>query len=662
MEYVKGQPLNRIMRESGTLPWEEAFRVGEQMARGLARAHDSGIYHRDVKPANIIVNGQHHAYLTDFGIAKVLSADTQLTADGSRLGTPHFMAPERCEGRAATHLSDIYSLGVVLFQSITGKLPFEAPGPAELLERIVADPTKRVRQYCPDVPEDVDRLVAWLMEKNPSHRPTDTHIVTDCLQRVLAGMPLEEEGPNLAGALAEFREDLSTPTPTPSRAEEATTLTGATTQRLGDVLRKSWTQWGGLSFAVQMLVATVVTVVGTVGLVNVLTGGERSPVAPVKQGAAMTAARWDSVSSIGFFRPEAAGLVLATVQLPGFAVSAFAPMAGTDGIVALLEGRQDSTRSGQQALVYINAASETMGVITATSARGEGRIASVMASPFGAQGFLARFEGKAGSPAGAYSWIGAHEGLAEAHDVQSIVAFGSPMGRPGGSLPYQSGPAVASPEGTSLLLALSDDATDHLGWYVAECDVTLGQTPEIRHILTAPGAAIASLSVSPIGREVALERALQDSTAIRVISRSAGNGYGTLMAQGSVRLPADAFSPMGDRLAILHDSPDGPAALRVYDLATTEVVAEVEGGAAMVWLSEGAMAVAAPDRRGDLQVWLVRGEDHLEFRQLTYLTGGIEPTLALSGHGNHVIAAKVDAGPPSVISVELPAGATLNLR
>src|SRR5690606_23012671 len=133
--------------------------------------HDSGIIHRDIKPGNILIDRKGQAFVTDFGIAKVLTAETQLTVEGSRLGTPQYMSPERCTNGQVVPQSDLYSLGVLLFQMITGKLPYEATEPVEMLRKIVSEPPKRLRDYVPDVPADAERLVAYLLEKRPSDRP-----------------------------------------------------------------------------------------------------------------------------------------------------------------------------------------------------------------------------------------------------------------------------------------------------------------------------------------------------------------------------------------------------------------------------------------------------------------------------------------------------------
>ena len=213
MEYIEGDPLSKIMQRERQLPWETVFEVGEQVARALASAHEANIIHRDIKPGNVLVDKEWHAVVTDFGVAKVLTAETQLTVDGSRLGTPQYMSPERCLNKEITTSSDIYSLGVLMFQMIAGRLPYRAKDPIELLRKIVSTPPARLRDYMPDIPDDVERLVAHMIEKNPNDRPPSANDLAELIARVRAGKPLVEEDDGMGVAMDELRESLATPTP-----------------------------------------------------------------------------------------------------------------------------------------------------------------------------------------------------------------------------------------------------------------------------------------------------------------------------------------------------------------------------------------------------------------------------------------------------------------
>ncbi|MCC6488453.1 MAG: serine/threonine protein kinase [Candidatus Hydrogenedentes bacterium] len=126
MEYVDAAPLSALMQRESNLHWAQALDIAGQVSAALACAHDAHVIHRDIKPPNILITDRGKAYVTDFGIAKILTADDHLTLDGSRLGTPHYMSPERCKNGNLTGASDLYSLGVLLFQMLSGRLPYEA--------------------------------------------------------------------------------------------------------------------------------------------------------------------------------------------------------------------------------------------------------------------------------------------------------------------------------------------------------------------------------------------------------------------------------------------------------------------------------------------------------------------------------------------------------
>ena len=194
MEFIEGGTLSVTMKRERRIPWERALCIAEQIAEALGSAHEVGIIHRDIKPGNIMLSEDEHAYVTDFGIAKVLTAETKLTMEGSRLGTPQYMSPERCRKETGTASSDLYSLGVMLFQMISCRLPYESNDTSELIRKIVSEPAKRLSDYMPDIPEDVERLVAYLIEKKPKDRPQSAAEWVSLSKRVRAGEALGSAG------------------------------------------------------------------------------------------------------------------------------------------------------------------------------------------------------------------------------------------------------------------------------------------------------------------------------------------------------------------------------------------------------------------------------------------------------------------------------------
>jgi serine/threonine protein kinase/Tfp pilus assembly protein PilF len=168
MEHVGGQPLNDFIKESG-LSIESAIDICLQLSDGLAKAHREGIIHRDIKPSNIIIDPDGRPRLLDFGLATV-QQDEKLTKTGSTLGTIGYMSPEQIKAKPTDRRSDLFSLGVVLYEMITGHRPFEKDNEAATLNAILNDTPDPLTRYKSDVPEELQRIVSKLLEKDPAFR------------------------------------------------------------------------------------------------------------------------------------------------------------------------------------------------------------------------------------------------------------------------------------------------------------------------------------------------------------------------------------------------------------------------------------------------------------------------------------------------------------
>jgi serine/threonine-protein kinase len=173
MEYLEGETLSGLVR-GGPMPIDLSLHIAAQIASGLAAAHAEGIVHRDLKPDNIMLieklGDPSFVKILDFGLAKMLEAGDQLTAMGVVLGTPEFMSPEAAESKGIDGRSDIYSLGVLLFQMLTGRLPFTANSMGEMMVQHVCRPPPVPRAFNPKIPPSVDQIVLRCLAKSKDDR------------------------------------------------------------------------------------------------------------------------------------------------------------------------------------------------------------------------------------------------------------------------------------------------------------------------------------------------------------------------------------------------------------------------------------------------------------------------------------------------------------
>jgi serine/threonine-protein kinase len=202
MGYVDGESVAARIRRRGQLPVEEARRIMRETADALSAAHSLSVIHRDIKPDNILLEGTRgRVMVTDFGIAKALSSTTgaTLTGIGVAIGTPAFMSPEQAAGeRDIDGRSDLYSLGIVTYQMLTGALPFSAPSVAGILMKQITEIAPDLRKLRPDTPEDLALAVARCLEKDPENRWPSA----DTLRRALESRTVTGYRPTSPGSRA----------------------------------------------------------------------------------------------------------------------------------------------------------------------------------------------------------------------------------------------------------------------------------------------------------------------------------------------------------------------------------------------------------------------------------------------------------------------------
>ena len=184
MEYVEGKHLKNLLKKRGKLTVPEVIDIVLQITNGLSVAHDSYIIHRDIKPQNILILDNGLVKITDFGIAVAMNA-TQLTQTNSVMGSVHYLPPEQASGKGATLQSDIYSIGILMYELLTGKLPFKGDNAVEIALKHLKEPMPSIRDEMPEIPQSVENIILKATAKNPKNRYADAREMHEDLKTCL---------------------------------------------------------------------------------------------------------------------------------------------------------------------------------------------------------------------------------------------------------------------------------------------------------------------------------------------------------------------------------------------------------------------------------------------------------------------------------------------
>ena len=192
MELVDGITLKEYIEKNGRLNMTEAIDFSIQIASGLEAAHENHIIHRDIKPQNIIVSKNGNIKVTDFGIAMALNS-TQLTQTNSVMGSVHYLPPEQASGKGSTTKSDIYSMGIIFYELLTGKLPFKGDNAVEIALKHMRDPLPNLREDNPNIPQSIENIILKATAKNPKNRYDDARSMHEDLLTALDDDRMNEE-------------------------------------------------------------------------------------------------------------------------------------------------------------------------------------------------------------------------------------------------------------------------------------------------------------------------------------------------------------------------------------------------------------------------------------------------------------------------------------
>lgn len=184
MEYVAGKTLKQLLKKRGKLTVTEVIDIMLQLTDGMAHAHDSYIIHRDIKPQNIMILENGMIKITDFGIAMALNT-TQLTQTNSVMGSVHYLAPEQVNGKGSTIKSDIYSMGIVMFELLTGVIPYKGDSAVEIALKHLKEPLPSIKKLIPDLPQSIENIILKSTAKNPKNRYSDAREMYDDIKTAL---------------------------------------------------------------------------------------------------------------------------------------------------------------------------------------------------------------------------------------------------------------------------------------------------------------------------------------------------------------------------------------------------------------------------------------------------------------------------------------------
>jgi serine/threonine-protein kinase len=200
MELIRGQTLRQILKTEGALLPRRAAEIASETAAALAIAHQHGVYHRDVKPGNIMITEDGAVKVTDFGIARALDDSEELTRTGAVIGTATYFSPEQAQGLPADERSDVYALGIVLYESLTGKPPFTGESPVAVAYQHVSTMPSPAREVNPDVPPEMAAIAEHAIAKDPANRYQSADAFRDDLLRYLGGAEPVAAAAIMAGA------------------------------------------------------------------------------------------------------------------------------------------------------------------------------------------------------------------------------------------------------------------------------------------------------------------------------------------------------------------------------------------------------------------------------------------------------------------------------
>jgi eukaryotic-like serine/threonine-protein kinase len=263
MEYLPGRSLKQLIRQEAPLDPLRAIDIAIQILKAARFAHRRGVIHRDLKPHNVIVDDSGHAKVTDFGIARAGASD--MTETGSIMGTAQYLSPEQAQGHAVNAGSDLYSVGVVLYEMLTGRVPFDADSAVSIALKHVSEAPPPPSQFNPNIPPELEQTVLWVLNKNASDRPADADQLITVLEHCREAITSAGAGQHTAsmaavaaaGAAAGSGAAIGGPGLAAYQQAQAQATNGSgelpAVQQIEEHERRGWAVWGWVALVILLI-------------------------------------------------------------------------------------------------------------------------------------------------------------------------------------------------------------------------------------------------------------------------------------------------------------------------------------------------------------------------------------------------------------------------
>lgn len=641
MEYVAGESLDVFLQRKGRISWESALHIGGQLASALHCAHLAGIVHRDVKPSNMILDRCGQVHLTDFGIAQV-SGERLLGEASGFVGTPQFMSPEQFAGEALFPASDLFSLGVVLYSMMSGCLPFESNSPVELAKMIGSVQPPRLNKVVEEIPDDVARLVAHLLEKRPEARPKDARTVCVTIEWLLRVSGNQSAWPTALSAFVREQGDVNT--------------LQYVKKTPGGSKRQGKSRSSGIRRA---LLAASLVLFGCGAFLAGFSGTQ------FRAGSPSSA----ELLGVAEFAPQSGGAWTMTCTMDGYEFSELRWVGDRPVVMARVAGVKGLLTQDAFGLAAVNVESRECLAVEAPMGPGfDAGFARLYPESWGLPSIPAM---PAESPLHETVLTRAFEGIEGRREGVLVLAHRWDEAGPRKDVLYRralegSGAvlhAEPSPDGHTVCLVLSGG--EDTGDYLAERDVRLTDRGVAGAALTSCEGAIVpgSVQYSPDGRYLGYLRGDGAKRELWVLAREGTRTNGFPVAIGPLGRRF-AFSPDGQHVALVVETVPGAPEVRVSSVANGAFEGSLGPGTIGTepWYPSGeSLAVAAPDSRGEMQVWTVNLKAPQERRQLTAVSGGVQDGCAVSRDGRWVAAIAAGAARPTLVFVSAGASAKMGV-